>query len=117
HGTNVVDWAADAQEGETFTAGRGNANYYLNYDGWIAAADELNLIVIIPEFEEWNFGNTAVAGSAGGYRGLYGEEIGANRWVELIADRYAEVGLGDGKFYMIGQSAGAQFVNRYTMHN
>jgi hypothetical protein len=118
-GTNDVTWAYDAREDETFTAARGNANKYLNYPGWIAAADALNLIVIVPQFEEWNFGNTSTYtdGTGGGYRSLFGHELGANRWVELIADRYAEVGLGDGRFYLLGHSAGGQFTNRYVMHN
>lgn len=119
HGTSNDDWAFDAQEGETFTTSRGNANFYLNYDGWIAAADELNMIVIVPQFEEWNFGNTSTytAGTAGGYRGLFGDQLGAGEWIELIADRYSEVGLGDGRFYLLGHSAGGQFTNRYVMHN
>ena len=119
HGTNDDDWALDALEDETFTAARGNANKYLNYAGWIAAADALNLIVIVPQFEEWNFGNTSsyTPGTGGGYRSLFGRDLGANRWIELIADRYAEVGLGDGRFYLLGHSAGGQFANRYVMHN
>ncbi|MEZ4451217.1 MAG: hypothetical protein R3B09_17190 [Nannocystaceae bacterium] len=119
HGTSDTEWAQDAQEGETFTASRGNANKYLNYSGWIAAADQLNLIVIVPEFEEWNFGNTSgyTSGTEGGYRGLFGAQVTASGWVERIADRYAEVGLGDGRFYLIGHSAGGQFTNRYVMHN
>lgn len=119
HGTSDEQWALDAPEGDTFTSSRGNANFYLNYAGWIAAADALNLIVVVPQFEEWNFGNTSTytAGTDGGYRGLFGEQITANRWVELIADRYKEIGLGDGRFYLLGHSAGGQFTNRYVMHN
>lgn len=116
HGTNK--WSSNL-EFDTFTPGRANANKYMGMAGFIPAAVAEDLIVIAPQFEDWNFDNNdpAVTDVLGGYRGLQGRDIDADEWIELIADRYEESGLGTGKFYMFGQSAGGQFVNRYVMQN
>ncbi len=105
-----------SNEGDDWPAGRGNANRYMSYDGFIAAADQLGMVVIIPEFEDWSFGNTYDPGlNAGGFRALIGRDIRADLWVERIVDRYANVGLGDGTFNLFGHSAGAQFAIRYAL--
>lgn len=105
-----------SNEGDDWPAGRGNANRFMAYEGFIAAADARGMVLIIPEFEDWNFGNTFdPATNAGGYRALVGRDIRADLWLERIVDRYANVGLGDGRFNLFGHSAGAQFAIRYAL--
>jgi hypothetical protein len=119
HGTNTIwpEWDQPYNvESLPFTPGFGNAGRYSKWEGWVAAAEAKNLILVVPQFEEWNFGNTGDA-PLGGYRGLHGRDIRADHWVMSIVDRYARGGLGGESFYVIGQSAGAQFTNRLLMMN
>lgn len=105
-----------SNEGDDWPAGRGNANRFMAYEGFITAADQLGMIVIVPEFEDWSFGNTfEPALNGGGYRALIGRDLRADDWMERIVDRYANVGLGDGTFNLFGHSAGAQFAVRVAL--
>ncbi|HSP81219.1 MAG TPA: alpha/beta fold hydrolase [Myxococcaceae bacterium] len=114
HGTNRYTSTATAD----WPGGLANTHRYMNYDGFVAAADMLGFVLVMPQFEDWSFGNDYnYADNAGGYRALLGRDINADEWVERIVGRYAAAGLGDGRFHLFGHSAGGQFALRYlTQH-
>lgn len=112
HGTNRYT----SNEGDSWPGGRANANRFMAYEGFIAAADARKMILIMPQFEDWNFGNAMnIPVNAGGYRALVGRDINADVWVGRIVDRYKYAGLGNGRFHLFGHSAGAQFAVRYAL--
>jgi pimeloyl-ACP methyl ester carboxylesterase len=83
---------------------------------WTSAADEQNIILIAPAFDQENFGGRR--GPGGGYRGLFGREIGADAFVNEIVDQYKSLSSEfDGRFYLYGHSAGGQFVSRYVVRH
>ncbi len=72
------------------------------------------MILIAPAFAQSNFGPRR--GPGGGYRGLFGREISADRFVNLIVDNYQTLLRGvERRIYLYGHSAGGQFVSRYTL--
>ena len=111
HGTNRFTSA----EGSDYSGGRGNAHRFLSYGAFTDAAEWLNFIVIVPQLEDWSFGNEWPNNMAGGYRALMGRDIRADQWIERIADRYRASGYGDGNFHLFGHSAGGQFAIRYAL--
>jgi len=114
HGTNRYT----SSETADWPGGLANSHRFMNYDGFVAAADMLGFVVVMPQFEDWSFGNDYdPSDDGGGYRALLGASINADDWVELIVDRYADAGIGDGRFHLFGHSAGGQFALRYfTQH-
>lgn len=114
HGTNRYT----SSETDDWGGGLANSHRFMSYDGFVAAAEVMGFVLVMPQFEDWSFGNDFdFADDAGGYRALLGRDIDADAWVELIVDRYAEAGLGDGRFHLFGHSAGGQFALRYfTQH-
>ncbi|UCG32955.1 MAG: alpha/beta hydrolase [Phycisphaerales bacterium] len=83
---------------------------------WTSAADERNIILVAPAFDQENFGGRR--GPGGGYRGLFGREIGADAFVNEIVDQYRALSSEyDGRFYLYGHSAGGQFVSRYVVRH
>ncbi|MEM7156530.1 MAG: hypothetical protein AAF799_27030 [Myxococcota bacterium] len=107
-----------SDETDDWGGGLANTHLYMSYTGFVAAADELGFVLIMPQFEDWSFGNDFdPSDDAGGFRALLGANINADEWVETIVDRYAEAGVGDGRFHLFGHSAGGQFALRYfTQH-
>ena len=83
-------------------------------DRWISLAEKERVILIAPAFAQQNFGSRR--GPGGGYRGLFGKEISADKFVNLIVDSYQTLFTGiDGRIYLYGHSAGGQFVSRYAV--
>lgn len=83
---------------------------------WVSVAEEQGIMLIAPAFDQENFGGHD--GPGGGYRGLFGREIGADEFVNLIVDSYRPRFKGlDGRFYLYGHSAGGQFTNRYLVRH
>ncbi len=79
---------------------------------WIDAAEKENLILIAPAFDRRNYQ------SYGGYRGLFGRDIGADEFVNLIVDQYHTLfSKGEVTFYLYGHSAGGQFAIRYCVRH
>ena len=83
---------------------------------WIPAGERLGIILLAPAFDQRNFGG--YRGPGGGYRGLFGREIGADEFVNEIVDQYKALSPKyDGRFYLYGHSAGGQFVSRYVVRH
>lgn len=85
---------------------------------WRKFADEHKLILIAPVFDNENYAATVNGAGNGGYRGLYGRKVGADVFLHEIIDEYKAAKKGyDGRFYLYGHSAGAQFANRYLVRH
>jgi len=70
------------------------------------------VILIVPIFDQYNYGG--YSGPLGGYRGCEGRTIGADVFVNQIMDGYKEqIKSYDGKFHLMGHSAGGQFTCSY----
>lgn len=85
---------------------------------WISFSEQSGVIIAAPVFDVDNFGSDSnpPGGSAWGYRALDGKKTGADSFVEQIVDRYKKLDPGyNGKFYLYGHSAGAQFSNHYLV--
>ncbi|MCA9120825.1 MAG: alpha/beta fold hydrolase [Planctomycetales bacterium] len=80
------------------------------------AARQQGVVLVAPVFDTPNFGG--IAGPGGGYRGLFGRHISADGFVnEILAEYSKTFPTYDGKIYLVGHSAGGQFVSRYlVMH-
>lgn len=81
---------------------------------WIPLADQQRMALLVPAFDQKNFGGRA--GPGGGYRGLFGRVAGADAFVNAIVEETRET-LPDlpGRFALYGHSAGGQFVSRYVV--
>lgn len=85
---------------------------------WRKLADEHKLILIAPVFDNENYAVTINGPGNGGYRGLFGRKVGADVFLHEIIDEYKAVKKSyDGRFYLYGHSAGAQFANRYLVRH
>lgn len=81
---------------------------------WKVYAEDNEAILIVPVFDTLRFGNRM--GGYGGYRNLIGHYIGADQFVNGLADRYAEETMAkSNRFYLYGHSAGGQFAVRYSV--
>ncbi len=79
---------------------------------WMGTADRENLILIAPAFDKDDYQ------SYGGYRGLFGRDVGADVFVNTLVDRLVpEVPSLTGAFYLYGHSAGGQFTIRYCVRH
>jgi len=76
-------------------------------------AEKKKVVLIAPMFNQTNFGGNH--GPMGGYRCLEGRYFGSDEFVNQIMDRYKSlIGGYDGRFRLLGHSAGGQFVSRYV---
>jgi len=79
---------------------------------WTDVAEKHRVILIAPAFDRKNYQ------AAGGYRGLFGREVGADTFVNDMVRRYRSVGCNrDGRIYLYGHSAGGQFAVRYCVRH
>ncbi|MBN1660339.1 MAG: alpha/beta hydrolase [Anaerolineae bacterium] len=98
-------------DGETAQAA---ARYYV--ENWKAWAETHGAILIAPAFDQANFGSKEVDMTHGGYRGLFGRQVGADAWVIELVDAYAaRYDLTNRRFYLYGHSAGGQFAARFLV--
>ena len=82
-------------------------------DRWVAFADEHDLVVIAPGFDADRYQR-----AYGGYRGLFGRDIGADAFVQRLVQLEQErVGRVGEPFLLYGHSAGAQFVCRFVIRH
>jgi hypothetical protein len=76
------------------------------------------VIAVAPVFDH-NFGSWVSEPGIilGGYRGLAGKQIGADKFVDRIVDQYRHQIGGVEGFYLYGHSAGGQFAGRYAVRH
>lgn len=83
---------------------------------WTDFADTTASIIVAPVFDQEKYASKQ--GVYGGYRGLYGREVGADEFLHQIL---AQVDLiaptSEQRFYLYGFSAGGQFANRYVVRH
>lgn len=92
------------------------AEGYINR--WTGFADTAGAVIIAPVFDQDNFASDGGSGY-GGYRGLYGREVGADEFLHQILEE-VDAGLAptsEERFYLYGFSAGGQFTNRYLVRH
>ena len=83
---------------------------------FVGLAERQRMVLMAPAFEQPSFGGRA--GPGGGYRGLFGRDLGADAFVEQAADAVARRhGLRSRRFLLYGHSAGGQFASRYLVQN
>ena len=81
---------------------------------WTSFAAEQRILLVAPAFDNLNFGGRS--GPGGGYRGLFGREVGADDFVLDIVERFAsETPSLTGPFLLYGHSAGGQFACRFLL--
>ena len=85
---------------------------------WVAFGESHRLIVLAPVFDAENF-DSVVGNNGGGYRGLFGRQVGADAYVNGIVDLCKPLVAKpwDGRFLLYGHSAGAQFAVRYSVRH
>ncbi len=125
---SVLIQGSNAPPDDPHIACEANPIVYHRYATWITEAFNANEALIAPEFDNRNFGNIEEClndpdgdgvnehhyRTNGGFRYLWGNQILADEWVNLIVDDLQKVGFDtDGKFKLFGHSAGGQFVSRY----
>lgn len=77
---------------------------------WTGFADAHGLALIVPVFDDDRFGNWK--GGCGGYRGLFGREIGADKFVlGLVRTQRRVLGLPQKPFLLYGHSAGGSLLS------
>ena len=103
HGTPAHDESAEA-----------TAHYYVT--NWLDLAEEHGYMLIAPAFNQADFSSRRGDHALGGYRGLFGREIGADEWVLRLVTAYQQAyDSPDKPFYLYGHSAGGQFVGRFLV--
>lgn len=85
-------------------------------DRWTDFAEETGSVIIAPAFDRQNYASTG--GAYGGYRGLYGREVGADEFLHNVLDQVNLIApTSEDRFYLYGHSAGGQFANRYVVRH
>ena len=85
---------------------------------WIRFANKTKAIIVAPAFDNHRYAVTKRGAGKGGYRGLFGRQIGADEFLHEIIQEYTLANRQyDGRFYLSGHSAGAQFANRYLVRH
>ena len=80
---------------------------------WTAFADEHKLVLIAPAFDEARYRK-----AYGGYRGLFGRDIGADAFVErLVEFERTKTEINEQSLLLYGHSAGGQFVCRFVLQH
>lgn len=85
---------------------------------WLKFSEHTGVVLVAPAFDIANYasGETAPGGPAWGYRALDGRIFTSDQFVHAIVDQVKILDANyDGKFYLYGHSAGAQFANHYLM--
>ena len=85
---------------------------------WIKLSEQTGIVLIAPAFDVRNYasGKNVPGGAAWGYRALDGRNTTPDKFIHQILDQLKNVAPKyDGKFYLYGHSAGAQFANHYLV--
>ena len=87
-------------------------------DDWIPFSEKHQSIIVAPAYDNINYAVTERGDGKGGYRGLFGRKVGADEFLhEIILEYQLANTTYDGRFYLSGHSAGAQFANRYLVRH
>lgn len=85
---------------------------------WQRFSEETGAIIIAPIFDDYRYAVITQGPQRWGYRGLFGRESGADSFLNEIISYYERVNrFYDGKIFLSGHSAGAQFANRYLVRH
>ncbi len=85
---------------------------------WLGFANNTKAIIVAPAFDNHRYAVTKRGSGQGGYRGLFGRQVGADKFLHEIIQEYTLANRQyDGRFYLSGHSAGAQFANRYLVRH
>lgn len=83
---------------------------------WLEFANVTKAVLVAPAFEDETFGAGKGGPHGWGYRGLYGRHVGADEFLHEVIDQLKTINPKyDGRFYMFGHSAGAQFASHYVV--
>ena len=83
---------------------------------WLGFANQTGTALISPAFSDRDYGSGPACPHGWGYRGLYGRHVGADDFLHEILDQLKGVNEKfDGKVFLFGHSAGAQFVSHYVV--
>jgi len=85
---------------------------------WHDVAEAYNVLILVPEFDKFDFPGTVSYHSGGMYDVVSGEDKPRDQWTFSIIDRIFEqtkilTNATPKKFFIYGHSAGGQFVHRY----
>ena len=85
---------------------------------WQRFSEEVGAIIIAPVFDNHRYAVTTEGPQKWGYRGLFGRKVGADEFLNEIISYYKKANkYYDGKIFLSGHSAGAQFANRYLVRH
>lgn len=85
---------------------------------WQRFSEETGAIIIAPVFDNYRYAVTTDGPQRWGYRGLFGRHQGADVFLNEIIAHYQGINpFYDGKIFLSGHSAGAQFANRYLVRH
>ncbi len=85
---------------------------------WQRFSEETGAIIIAPIFDNYRYAVTTEGPQRWGYRGLFGRQQGADVFLNEIISHYQRANkFYDGKIFLSGYSAGAQFANRYLVRH
>ncbi len=85
---------------------------------WQRFSEKIGAIIIAPIFDNYRYAVTSEGPQKWGYRGLFGRKQGADIFLNEIIFHYQRANqFYDGKIFLSGHSAGAQFANRYLVRH
>lgn len=85
---------------------------------WQRFAEENGVIIVAPVFDNYRYAVTEEGPQKWGYRALFGRKVGADEFLNEILAYYQRANrYYDGKIFLSGHSAGAQFANRYLVRH
>jgi|GEM_PF-861669 len=83
---------------------------------WVNFAEETQSVIVAPAFDRENFASDS--GAYGGYRNLYGRELGADEFLHgILEDIMIRAPVTEDRFFLYGHSAGGQFASRYLVRH
>ncbi|MBL4799567.1 MAG: DUF4124 domain-containing protein [Oleispira sp.] len=85
---------------------------------WQRFSEKTGAIIIAPVFDNYSYAVTSEGPQKWGYRGLFGRKQGADMFLNDVISYYQRANsFYDGKIFLSGHSAGAQFANRYLVRH
>jgi alpha-beta hydrolase superfamily lysophospholipase len=83
---------------------------------WLEFTEKNSFILLVPAFNQQDFSSWRGDHALGGYRGLFGREIGADEWViRLVTAHQQAFSSTNEQFFLYWHSAGGQFTARFIV--